>query len=61
MIQIHSDLSPNPCPPRRGALKIAPLPALRAASLTQGRGWGLGLYWTQLQTILSCINKYNPT
>ncbi len=44
-MQYTFDLSPNLSPTRREALSPAPLPL-------QGRGWGLGLYWTQLQTAI---------
>ncbi|MGB3638391.1 MAG: hypothetical protein WBA39_12575, partial [Rivularia sp. (in: cyanobacteria)] len=40
------DLSPNLSPTRREASSLAPLPL-------QGRGWGLGLYWTQPKTAIS--------
>jgi hypothetical protein len=42
---IHFDLSPNLSPKRREALRLTPLPL-------QGRGWGLGLYFTQLRTAI---------
>jgi len=42
---IQFDLSPNLSPKRREALNLTPLPY-------KGRGWGLGLYCTQLITAI---------
>jgi len=42
---IQFDLSPNLSPFRREALNLTPLPY-------KGRGWGLGLYCTQLITAI---------
>ncbi|PHM09447.1 hypothetical protein CK516_14635 [Nostoc sp. 'Peltigera malacea cyanobiont' DB3992] len=47
---IHSDLSPNLSPKRREALNFTPLPL-------QGRGWGLGLYWTQLRSAIALVSQ----
>ncbi|MGB3640393.1 MAG: hypothetical protein WBA39_22895, partial [Rivularia sp. (in: cyanobacteria)] len=49
------DLSPNLSPTRREASSLAPLPL-------QGRGWGLGLYWTQPKTaIVVSINFHSAS
>ena len=50
-MQYTFDFSPNLSPSRREALSLAPL-------LSQGRGWGLGLYLTQLKTAIFSRNKH---